>query len=402
MPSYFGWIDSSEEHRREMLDVIDRFREQDTRDELGIAPIRDGFADLLFPGTGALQTRARYFLFIPWLYLRLEKRRVPAREAPQKGRKAEIALIEVLLKSADANGTIGERARGALKRLPSNVYWHGLGIWGIRQFSGSQSEYHGSLDRSYRQGLLRVRDDEATDQDALPGIWHAGLPNAPIDFPDEASFELRRDEAEYLRDRIRSRASSSLLAILLDPGARKYDDEFPWNHARLAEFPTDIRTQLWHARNFSEAMHGAALLYNLMLAEMRAIEKRIDEYAGALEGWRRALDSRQSDLARWDRTEMWSIMESHGVRVSTPMRGFVEKWIGIALDPRQRKAAAHDHAARELIAARERSLKGPLARVDSARALELWGGASGARQLAYRWPVASRLLRDITTGLGSA
>jgi len=32
-----------------MLDVVDLFKEQNTRDELGIGTIRDAIADLLFP-----------------------------------------------------------------------------------------------------------------------------------------------------------------------------------------------------------------------------------------------------------------------------------------------------------------------------------------------------------------
>ncbi len=40
------------------MEVIDLFGEDDTRDELGLGTIRDGFADLLFPGTSTIQTRA--------------------------------------------------------------------------------------------------------------------------------------------------------------------------------------------------------------------------------------------------------------------------------------------------------------------------------------------------------
>lgn len=36
-----------------MLDVVDQFRDHDTRDELGIGSVRDAFADMLF------QARAR-------------------------------------------------------------------------------------------------------------------------------------------------------------------------------------------------------------------------------------------------------------------------------------------------------------------------------------------------------
>lgn len=42
---------------------------------LGFAPIRDAFADYFFPGTSTIQTRARYFLFVPWIMSLLRIRR---------------------------------------------------------------------------------------------------------------------------------------------------------------------------------------------------------------------------------------------------------------------------------------------------------------------------------------
>ncbi len=74
--SSFGWLDYSEHERRRTLDVVELFREKDTRDELGIGSVRDAFADLLFPGTSTIQTRARYFLFISWIYIKLESTRL--------------------------------------------------------------------------------------------------------------------------------------------------------------------------------------------------------------------------------------------------------------------------------------------------------------------------------------
>jgi hypothetical protein len=72
MASRFAWIDIDEASRRTMLNFIDKFRDQGTLDELGIGTIRDAFADYFFPGTTTVQTRARYFLFVPWIYRRLE------------------------------------------------------------------------------------------------------------------------------------------------------------------------------------------------------------------------------------------------------------------------------------------------------------------------------------------
>ena len=60
-----GWIDFSKSERNKVLNVLDMLGNQGVLDELGIATIRDGFSDLLFPGTSTIQTRAKYFLIVP-------------------------------------------------------------------------------------------------------------------------------------------------------------------------------------------------------------------------------------------------------------------------------------------------------------------------------------------------
>ena len=68
MPSTIAWIDSTPEEQRAARELIALFTQTEGRDELGIGQIRDALSDLLFPGTSTLQTRARYFLFVPWCY----------------------------------------------------------------------------------------------------------------------------------------------------------------------------------------------------------------------------------------------------------------------------------------------------------------------------------------------
>jgi len=84
--STFTWIDHSEKPRRQILDAIDLFRKKDTRDELSIAGICNAFSDMLFPGTDALQKRARFFFFVPWMHLGFEAARVSSAEVARKGR----------------------------------------------------------------------------------------------------------------------------------------------------------------------------------------------------------------------------------------------------------------------------------------------------------------------------
>ena len=89
MRSTFGWIDFSDKERRQMLDVVQLFSERDTRDELGIGTIRDAFSGYFFPGTSTIQTRPKYMLLVPWVYLDLEKKKVPSAKVAARARQAE-------------------------------------------------------------------------------------------------------------------------------------------------------------------------------------------------------------------------------------------------------------------------------------------------------------------------
>ena len=146
MTSLFGWVDYSEQDRARMTEVIELFRERDTRDELGIGVIRDAFADMLFPGTNTMQSRARYFLFVPWIYRHIEVAGFRSVDMPKRTRKEETELIQALMAAGESDDVIGRYSQERLQRMPSNIYWLGLGTWGIRHFDGSQAQYHGSID----------------------------------------------------------------------------------------------------------------------------------------------------------------------------------------------------------------------------------------------------------------
>lgn len=119
MPS-LTWLDYSEQERRQTMEVIDLLREEDTRDELGLGTIRDAFADLLFPGTSTIQTRARYFLFVPWLYRDIERQGLVGHEAAHRSRWLHGRLRNGLIAGGEEVGVIGYRAGLHVRRLPSS------------------------------------------------------------------------------------------------------------------------------------------------------------------------------------------------------------------------------------------------------------------------------------------
>lgn len=400
MPSTFTWLDYSEHERRKMLDVIELFGERTTRDELGIGGIRDAFADLLFPGTSTIQTRAKYFLFVPWIYLILEGKQTPAASITSRARKLETELITAL-KAADEAGVIGGRAKENLQRLPSSIYWQGLYSWGIRLFVGSQQEYHRSLDVFYaRRNAHRAsrRDFDGESQgEAGRASWHSGLPDIPADFPSVATFTLRRAEAEYLRERILSHCDKSLLAVLVRERINVEAIEFAWD---LDEpLSAELTSQIEHGRNFSEAILGAQLLYNLMLAERRGLTEKITDYQNRLHLWWETIKERAQALREWDRRRFWQIVRQSNPRIPHRASAFVTAWLDLAVHASDLNQVIESHQARELIEQREVQLKHGLARLRNQRALELWPGAAGDEQLDLRWTSAQRIVQDIINGL---
>lgn len=377
-----------------MLDVIDLFGEKTTRDELGLGGVRDAFADLLFPGTTTIQTVAKYFLFVPWMYMELERKQVSSSKVAERARKFEIELARTL---GDADGVIGKRAKDSLKRLPSSVYWQGLMAWGIRAYPKSQSEYHKSLDLHYAR--LKGRDATATEfggegvHGAALANWHPSIVQPPDDFPGVATMELSLEEASYLRERIMTNCTDSLLAHLLKSKIAVRGVPFAWDLE--IPLPESLSNPLGHARNFSEVMHGAQLLYNLILAEQSNNDDRQDEYRERMNDWWAIIAQNNERFADWILKQFWAIVYKVNPRISARAKQFIELWIAIVQSATSLIGVIDSASARDLISQREHQIKGSLARTRSERARDLWSGAAGSEQLDLRWRTSRRIITDI-------
>lgn len=397
--SVFAWLDGSERDRRRALDIIDLFQQKETVDELGIGSIRDVIADVLSPGTSTIQTRARYFFFVPWAYLGLE-RRSDLSDIGEKARRAESALIPRLLESEDSEGAIGRLAGASVKRLPSSVYWAGLGRLGFRLFNGSRDQYH----RGLKHGRRGRRADDMNDVPldvSRNGYWHPNIPAPPEDFPKNVSFKLTREEADFFLGRLEFHASGSLLHFLVQRRQLAERLDLPWQHPNLAEMPVELRQWLHDAMCYSGLMHGAQLLYNLMLAEKRGKEEWLTDYQERFAEWAAATDANIGVYRNWQQPDFWRRLRSLNSRLPAGAERFSKEWITQVLSARHATGLLRDTSMRSLIALRERTLKGPRARLESQSHLEVWGGVSGAAPLAYRWAITRTIANDILAGLES-
>lgn len=230
-----GWIDFSKTERNKILSVLDLLSEKGTLDELGIAPVRDGFANLFFPGTSTIQTRAKYFLIVPYALKELEhSTETNPNLIVKKFDKIERDCAEkFLLQNKSEPGVIGKNSllEGKwVKRTPADIYWSGLRQYGI--FKGgnlSLSEYIRAScalkkQKSSLQSLGNRNDNEedADSDDKNAGdlfkmqFWTCHTYTQK--WQDTLDIKLTSAEAEFLKEQIMLNCKDSMLAYVLKKG----------------------------------------------------------------------------------------------------------------------------------------------------------------------------------------
>lgn len=400
MPSTLSWLDFSNADRRKVMEVLALFRLQDTRDELGLASIRDTFADLFFPGTSTLQTRARYFLFVPWLYLNyIEAKQVPSNLVSERLRQYEVWIINALQRHNETDGVIGQRSGQNLQRFPSSIYWNGLRQWGLLRYPGSMDQYHRWLNTFYQRRYALKEAERSPEHVEVIHNWEPNLPPMPPDFWETISFQLTYSEASYLRERLLLACRHSALAFLVENARSVSSTDFLWNHPQRAEFPPDLDRWCEHAQNFSECLHGASLLYNYLLAGLRQKEDWEEMYAESLENWQSRLTDRLAALMAWDRADFWRTVKTGMHFIHPATERFLNTWLDGVLRNGQVINPIKAPSLHRLIEDREAQLKHSRSRFINPRHREQWSGAAGVGQLDYRWRIAQRLVNDILEGL---
>lgn len=400
--STLSWLDSSESERRAIMELVSALSEQGTLDELGIGSVRDTIAEFLFPGTSTIQTRARYFLFIPWILQRVEA--TQGGNSDRLARELQLTLCDALDRYHGVGaGVIGRQARGALRRWPSSIYWVGLERWGIRREVAGRAPFEGG--RRGRSSLRQVtwapadpvEDLGYESGDKESGRW-AKLPPPPEDFPERASFDLTPEEGRFLRDCIELRHPQSYLAHILRVGQASaiWEAPYPWEHFSAESTAPALAAWLDDAKLFSLVHQGAAVLYNVMLAEFLEHDDTFDKYSNDLAEWFTEIQENRDELARWDRAAMWRRLRSSNPRLRTASIVFADRWYTLAMElTRPPLHHEENREARRLVRERELTLKGLRARLTYREARDITRGYPTSARLDFRWSAARQIAADI-------
>ena len=281
-----GWIDFSKSERNKVLSVLDRLSEKDTLDELGIAPIRDGFANIFFPGTSTIQTRAKYFLIVPYALkdLELSNESNPNRVLQAFDEMEKACGKQFLDNGDDLDGIIGSRSleQGIwVKRTPADIYWAGLRNYGI--FTGgtlSLSEYVRAMCALKNQkATLKTLgnkndnsdDKESDDKDAgdLARIqfWH--IPTYTERWMDELDIKLTEVEGEFLKHQIMISFPDSMMAYILKNRMKDILEakDFASLDSLIHLFPPEIRSDYYLAKTFSDFLYVLRTMYNVIVSD---------------------------------------------------------------------------------------------------------------------------------------
>ncbi len=278
-----GWIDFSKSERNKVLSVLDLLGQRGTLDELGIAPVRDGFADLFFPGTSTIQTRAKYFFIVPYALKDLE---LSGETDPHQMLK-ELDAIEkqcaLILKEKGEN-PIGIRTLGNdswVKRAPSSIYWSGLRSYGIFTGPLSLAEYIWRICEWKKQkktlAMLGNKNDRKDNKDKEQDDWDAGglyqiqfwnIPTYQEKWQDYLDMHLTKAEGVFLKCQIIAAHPDSMMAYILKN--RREDilncGSFEKMSSLIHQFPEQIQKDYWMAKDFSEFLLILRILYNMIIS----------------------------------------------------------------------------------------------------------------------------------------
>lgn len=304
-----GWIDYSKDERNKIVAILNALGSHEALDELGIGSVRDAFSDMLFPGISVLQTRAKYFLLIPYMFndacMKAQSGKLHCGSDVRKYiSKCEDDIVYTLINRSgdDSIGIIGSRnyyQRKTVVTRPSAIYWNGLRTMEI--LAEPSFSIDNACNAMYRKGRLHAKTERkyetkeagADDSDIMnDGYIVFNTISPKYNYLTDAKLSLTKEEADYLRNRIwhaEATKDSALAYFLKHPNLLM-------KYASFEDFdPDDFRGALVDkvrlAKAFADFIYGAHLLYNIIYADGCSCESDIinsikDEFADYVKTYR--------------------------------------------------------------------------------------------------------------------
>ena len=389
----WGWVDFSKKDRELARDIITSLNAPGAVDELGIGVIRDGFADLFFPGTSTVQTIAKYFFLVAYQVEKLTwnksdnySKALFAMEE-KTSRLMWDALTEEQRKSGNS-GVFGSsffiRSTSEwVKRPPSEVYWSGIRKLHLFSCDNENISLQDFLQLAEMHNASNLQMGNEDDESVWESKnYHWDLPPAAMrgDWENHPSIYLTPGEAQWFIRKVTEELSGTMFAFAITQ-REKVAMLNDFSEMEKLALPAHLKAQWELAQNFSHFIKAAQTRFNYLLGNKQAKEKW-DAYPGQLRGLAQTVDLK----GIFDVLQLKS--EHHRVlyKFLTDLKNTYIAEDEIELD--------------RIITAREKALKGENRMKigkDNPHYYDNWLGGIG---LPYRFPDAKRLINDILKAEG--
>lgn len=384
-----GWIDFSREERNKVMATLDLLSTTTALDELGIGTLRDRYADILFPGISTIQTRAKYFVIIPYIFKLAESQNFKrVSDIIPWVNKIEDNLVSILVNNSgeeDTSGIIGSRAlkQGKnVKRKPSSIYWNGMRTYGILLDNNVSMDQVATLIYSQKNKKKNIEifkgeesyDDETAANDMIT-IFSPIHPN--YDFEKDINIRLTKDEALYISNHIITSIYSrdSLLAYIIK---NKIDvSNLSFEDLEKLSMPSDMKNDYRLAKKLADFIYGAHIRYNIIYSQNLDINQ--------VEAWNKWIDEFDVEALRFE-----DIMIRINCKGTT--KDFLKKFLKAA---KNKDIESIDRC----IINREKEVKGERAKLCKPMEYQ-YNTAIHNYKLNYRYYSARTIITDILEGLG--
>lgn len=384
-----GWIDFSREERNKVMATLDLLSTTTALDELGIGTLRDRYADILFPGISTIQTRAKYFVIIPYIFKLAESQNFKrVSDIIPWVNKIEDNLVSILVNNSgeeDTSGIIGSRVlkQGKnVKRKPSSIYWNGMRTYGILLDNNVSMDQVATLIYSQKNKKKNIEifkgeesyDDETAANDMIT-IFSPIHPN--YDFEKDINIRLTKDEALYISNHIITSIYSrdSLLAYIIK---NKIDvSNLSFEDLEKLSMPSDMKNDYRLAKKLADFIYGAHIRYNIIYSQNLDINQ--------VEAWNKWIDEFDVEALRFE-----DIMIRINCKGTT--KDFLKKFLKAA---KNKDIESIDRC----IINREKEVKGERAKLCKPMEYQ-YNTAIHNYKLNYRYYSARTIITDILEGLG--
>ena len=390
-----GWIDFSKDERNKVLSVIHLLDEPGAVDELGIGAIRDAFADYFFPGTSTVQTRAKYFLVVPYILQEAcsGKYGSEPNNIIRRIDYEERNCRDIFLKTS-SDGVIGSLVpQSWVQRTPLSIYWTGLKRLEIITEDVSlreliqQSLLQKSLKKAKEYGNRdkEAEENEKDDFDAgdITSFHFLNIGDTyKNDWRDDLTIELEPYEASFLRGQIIRSQSKTLFAYILKNNVpiEQYSSIAALSTDIVNSVEPDLAEMMMLANDFNDLVSVITTRFNLIVSQ--------GENAAAVSKWKEM----SGDLKRRSTVDLKQIFTRLDIK-NVKLRVFLSR-------VQEAIWAGDIDLVDELIVDREVRIKGP-SRAKSKHPgqyrTDIWIGIS---KLDYRFTSAKRIIVDIMNAEG--